>query len=572
MRQHGSARSALWKLLAVLLAFSLLAAACGDDDDDTTTGVTDDGVTDDGTADDADDGALDDGALDDGAVDDGTDDEVATGRCEATVAGTRVNYGQFSPSGPLEPTGTSGSLVGGTELLALYDVLLRYNNETGEYEPQLAESLTPNDDFTEWTLVLREGLTYSNGDPFDIENLFAHLERFFREGARNSSAAFLSLIESQEEIDERTAVFTLRQPWSTFQYVFADEPGMVVNARVIPEDADELAVWSEQPPAEAGMGPYQVTRNAAGEELVMTARDDYWGGPVCIETLRFVFLSGANNTYQAFQAGDINVGFLRDANVFARAESNGEVLLTDLQDSGGVLLMNHREGSPTSDPRIREAIALAVNEESISERAFGGDFKTTRSLFHPDSGYWSEGLDEAEYDPERAAQLVEEAKADGFDGRIRVGAPETPPGPEVVIAVEGMLEAVGFEVEQMVMPQLDIIGRVVQGDFDVVNWGFSLGSAEAFTQLLFNFTSTSPTNRMGYGSDDMDAAVDAVLAAATPEERVEAMAEVNRIFQRDFVGFNYGSLDVGIVVAPEVKGVKQTGTVMYMFDDAYIEE
>ncbi|MCB0997590.1 MAG: ABC transporter substrate-binding protein [Acidimicrobiales bacterium] len=590
MRQRS-----IWKLLAVLLAFSLLAAACGDDDDDTSAGddTTADGSADgssddsadssDDSADSSDDSAdsSDDSAdsSDDSAdsaddsTDDGADDGEMAAACDATVPGTQVNYGQFSPAAIIDAPYASGSLVGGTELLAVYDALLRYNPETDDYDPQLAESLTPNDDFTEWTLVLQEGLTFSNGDPFDIENLFASMDRFFNEGVRNSSAGWLALIEDRQEVDERTAVFTLSKPWSTFGYVFADEPGMVINTRVIPEGEDDFAAFQASPLPEAGMGPYVVTRNVPGEELVMTARDDYWGGPVCIETLRFVFVPGAAGTYDAFQAGDLDVGFIRDANVYATAVENGEQIISDRQESGGITLMNHREGAALSDPRLREAIILAIDENVISERGYSGDLKTTRALFSEDSRFYSDDIIQSDYDPDRAATLVEEAKADGFDGAITIVQSQDGAGPDISLAVEGMLEAVGFDVTVDLVPLIDSITRVVQADYDLVpTWGFSLGSAETYTQILFNLSGTSPSNRMGYASDAMDAAIDAMLAAPDADARVAAMAEINRVFVEEFVGLNYAALDVGIVVAPNVQGIKATGTVMYMFDDAYIAE
>jgi peptide/nickel transport system substrate-binding protein len=387
---------------------------------------------------------------------------------------------------------------------------------------------------------------------------------------RNASGGWLALIESREKVDDYTARFTLKQPWSTFQYAFADEPGMVVNTRVIGSD---LAAFGANPPPEAGIGPYVLERNAPNEEIVFRARDDYWGGPVCVERLRFVFVPGARTTYDAYKNGDLDVAMLRDDAVLAEARADGEEPLTDLQDGGNVILFNHAEGSPTNDPLVREAVILAIDESLLNERVYSGALRAARTLIHPESRYYTDEVEDAPAaDADRAAELVEQAKAAGFDGRIRVNATNTPQTIDLAIAIEAMLEAVGFDVEQIVLPTLEHTTRVVQGDFDLATWGYSLGSAEAFTQLFFNFYSTSASNRAKYASPDMDAAIDDALAGATEEDRAAALADISNIFLRDHIALSFSALEVGLIAKPEVQGIKATGTVMYLYDDVVIEE
>lgn len=555
----------------MLLALTLVAAACGDDDETDAVGGTpaDDAAETDGATE-TDDGAATDGSAGDLATADDGDDDGSEAPCDATVPGSVATYGTFTPHSVTDPPNVSGSLVNGTETSAVFDVLFIYDFDTGEYVPHVAESISSNDDFTEWTLRLREGLTYSNGDPFDVDNLFASIDRFFEPGARNSSAGFLSLIESREKVDDHTAVFTLSQPWADFTFTFADEPGQVVNTRVI---GDDVEAFGAQPPPEAGIGPYVVERNAAGEELVLRAREDYWAGPVCIERLRFVFVPGAAPTYEALRAGDFDMGMIRDAEVYAQIIDNGDAWLGDLQDAGIVILMNHTDDAPTADPRVRQAVALALDEQVLNERAFGGTLKTTRSLIHPDSRFWSDAVEEAPYDPERASQVVAELRAEGFDGRLRISGPLGSPTPEVLLAVEGMLEAVGFEVETIVAQDATL--RVVQGDFDLATWGFSLGSAEYVSQLNVNFRSGLPSNRLRYASPEMDALLDQLLAAADDDARREVLAEINNVFvdAEEPMAVNLGALDVGVVLAPHLRGVVATQVAgQYLFHAAYIDE
>lgn len=555
------------RLVALLLAFVVIAASCGDDDggDDATPDTSDDDAGTDGDTD-GDDGDADDSDDGDTDGDDGSDgdDPVATG-CEATVAGTQIDYGTFAPSNVLDPTRASGALVGGTELAAVYDVLFIFNHETGEYDPHLAESLEPNDDYTEWTLTLREGITYSDGTALDAQMVSDHMDRFFDEGVRNTSAGFLVSIAEKTVVDELTLQITLDAPWVEFPFVFADEPGMVVNLNVIGDDVD---AFGANPPDAAGVGPYVVERNAPGEELVLVARDDYWGGPVCVERLRFVFNPGT--TYDAFEAGDLNVAFLRSPAEIIRARDNGENEFFVAQDGGAGLIINHREGFPGNDPRVREAIILAFDETVVSDRAYQGELNGSKTLIAPGSRFFSDAVEAAPTDAARATELLDEAKADGYDGSLGVLCTTTPPSGDVGLTAEGLLEAVGFDVTVEIIGQGDQIGEVVQGNFDTACWGFNAGPATATTTFGRNLRSDSASNRMGYASDEMDAALDAILGAEPGDEQLNAFAEMNNVFVRDLVAVMYGSVDEGIVWAEEVEGIIPTAATIFLFHDAVI--
>ncbi|MDW3217834.1 MAG: ABC transporter substrate-binding protein [Acidimicrobiales bacterium] len=561
MRQRSWLR---W--LAVLCIVVVVGAACSDDDSESSDGtnVGDDGGGDDSSGDDGtSDGTSDDGTSDDGTGDDGG--EPVSGSCDATVPDTQINYGTFAPSSVLDPTRASGALVGGTELAAVYDVLFIFDHETGDYVPHLAESLEPNDDYTEWTLTLRDDITYSDGTPLDAQMVSDHMDRFFDEGVRNTSAGFLTPIVEKTVVDATTLVMTLDAPWVEFPFVFADEPGMVVNLNAIGDDID---AFGAMPSDAAGVGPYVVERNAPGEELVFVARDDYWGGPVCVERLRFVFNPGT--TYESFQAGDLNVAFLRSPAEISLARANGEEEFFAKQDGGSVLIINQREDRPGNDPRVREAIILAIDTAVVSDRAYAGDLTEGKSLIIEGSRFYSDAIVEAETDAARASELLAEAMADGYDGTLEVLCSTTPPAPDTALAVEALLEGAGFDVTVETIGQGDQIGAVVQGNYDTACWGFNAGPATATTTFGRNLRSDSASNRMGYASAEMDAALDAILGAESGQAQLDAFAEMNRIFVEDHVAAGLGSIDEGIVFAPEVDGIVPTVATIFLFHDAVI--
>jgi peptide/nickel transport system substrate-binding protein len=488
--------------------------------------------------------------------------------CEATVPGSQLDYGIFAPNSAFDPTGTSGALVGGTENAAVWDMLFRWDPETGEVVPKLAESLTPNEDFTAWTLKLREGITYSDGTPLTAQLVSDNIDRFFAtEGVRNTSAGFLQYIAEKTAVDDLTLEMTLNTAYAEFPQVFADEPGMVVNLNAIGDDLDAFRV---QPPDAAGLGPYIVERNVPGEETILKARSDYWDGPVCIETLRFVYIPGAAPTYDAFRNGELDAAFLRDPIVTADVEADGVQHFWFDQDCGGLLTYNHREGRPTSDIRLREALSLAIDPQIISDRAFQGALETTKSLFGAESRWMSDAVEEQPYDPERASQLVEEVKADGWDGTLNFVGVAEGTGPDTALAIQGMLAAVGVDAEPELIPQVDSIGRMGAGEFDIIGNGFNCGPDTALLSLIRNLSSTSPTNRMGYVSPAMDELLNQALATPVAD-LAPVMAEINNQLNADWAAAPYSVGTEGLIWADNVSGIVPTYSSIFLFDNAAID-
>jgi peptide/nickel transport system substrate-binding protein len=578
--------------LALLLAFGLFAAACGDDSsDDADAG--DDSSQDDIDGDTgSDDGDADDTGSDDPAAGDG--DTPVAADCDGTEAGTEVAYGRYAPNRSLDPTVSSGSLIGGTEIANVYDVLIRFDEETATYEPWVAESLEPNEDYTEWTLTIPEGITYGNGDAFVAQDVVDSIARFSdgaAAGVRNSSTGFVPDIDLENTTvpDDQTVVFALTTSWATFPFVLSDEPGMIVNPRVVAElvesegdvaaAREKLGTTPELINA-ASFGPYEVSAFEVNGDTTLTARQDYWGGAPCIETLEFTFIPGSRATYEAYQAGDLDIGFLRTADVIADARDNGEVEEMSLQNLGSVLLMNHSkvaEGAdlpPTADPRLREAITLAVDPSVVNERAYGGTGLMGKGAVQETSDLWTEALGDATpgVDLDRARELVEQVKADGWDGTLTFVHAEEPPIPDTALAIVGMLGAVGIEAQTATGPtQPFLIDRVIlNSDYDIALWAHNASASTYITSMEGAWRSTSRGNYMGYVSEAMDAALADLKAAPTQEDQQQALVAIQEILATDFPALILGGVEEGIVHGPDITGIVETSATIHLFADASV--
>jgi peptide/nickel transport system substrate-binding protein len=494
------------------------------------------------------------------------------GECTDERTGGAVTMGMFSATNGFDPVRVAGGGVSGeTELAAVYDTLMRYDQESGEFEPQVAESLEPNADFSEWTLTLRDGVTFGNGDPLTTEAVKTSIERHQDPQNASTAAYRANTVSAMRIVDDRTMVFELDGPWATFPYLLAERPGMVVNPAVLAERGAEAL---NADPAGAGVGPYEVARYEPGEEIVLEPRDDYWDGPPCIEQLRFVTIPGGQATYEAFAQAELDVAFLREPLVIDEARSDGVNEFTDLVDLGQMVLINNGvRGStpPTADERVRRAVALALDPEQIDERVNEGTGLPTTALMHPDSRYATE-VEGPEHDPEQAQELVDEAQADGeWDGSLRLLCDNSPARVESAIAMEAQLEAAGFEVDADTdLDTQDLISQViVDADYDLACWGDNINQSSPWA-TLGRYRSDAPNNFPGYASPEMDTALDA-LRAAPADEQGDALAEVQEIWNETMPSAALAASEQVIVWGDRVHGLDFNQTAVVLFGNAYVD-
>ncbi len=514
--------------------------------------------------------------------------------CESEAAapatGGELTMATWSATVSLDPVGTAGTgNSGGHELSALYDTIMRWNPDTGAYEPQTAESLTPNADFTQWTLKLRSGIKFSDGTDYNAEAVVASLKRHVEK--RSRSVSLVTPITNYATPDPLTVVFTLSFPWNAFPYALASTPGMIVSPKAVQTLGDGLGTN----PVGAGAGPFIIDSFKPNESATLKRNPNYWGGPAPLDSLKFIFAGPGPQTYEAFKAGTVSVAFLRDAAAIADARDDGAGGFTQRASSNDTLIMNNgivvtckggepapkcagrpdgeqiQSTSPTKDKRVRQAVAAAIDLNTLNQRVYSGLGEMTTDLIASQSR-WFDGVTGPTYNIDRAKQLVTEAKADGWNGKIRVSCHTGLP--TWGAAVKGMLEAAGFTVE--LTDQQEIAANtsavIVRKDYDIACFGSTIGDAEPFFALNRDFNSTFVSAGGGNYSGYINPAVDKAIAdgrAAKDEAGVKAaITTIAKAYSEDVPFLALTSQPENIVVAEKVKGLKLNASTVLMFDKA----
>ena len=563
------------RIVALMVVLGLVVSACGDDGDDDATATS--------------------------TTTAGPGATTAPATTATPKTGGQVTMGVFAEPSGLDPVVAQGGGTGGNhEMGAIYDTLMRIDPATKAFVPQLAESITPNADGSEFTLKLRPNVKFSDGSDFDAEAVVFGLKRHTQYGS--AFAGQVSSIKEYTVVDKLTVKFTLTSAWPNFPYVLSNAPGMIPSPTAIRAQCVDLTkparecTFASKP---VGAGPFVLDSYKPREELTLKRSPTYWGGPAYLDSLRFVLLRGAQATYDGLKTNTLQVGFLREAQTIKTANDEKQFdLYTLVQGFGGIILLNNGQitckaglptavcagkpdgiidmGKPTGDKRIRQAIALAVDPIQLDQRMNQGTGLPGYEFFVKGSRFDVGPM--AQTNAEQAKTLVEAVKREkNWDGTIAVSClAEQATGQPFVTGVATMLNAVGFKASQDLKPSTEYITNVqTTRNYDVACWGFNVADEAPEAGLSRHVLSVAGGNTGGNAMNLNNAAIDtqinALRSAKTDAERKSAFEKILTVWKEEVPSVVYSNNSEVIASNKKVKGLKYNVATTVMFDKAWLD-
>ncbi len=475
------------------------------------------------------------------------------------VAGGTITMASFAEPRSLDPAVTIAALTtGGSEMLNIYDTLVRYDATESAFVPGMAEGISSDDNIT-WTLTLRESVAFSDGTTLDAAAVKASQERYVALSGPEAALWKANVAEITTP-DDRTVVYTLTKPWAQFPGILSTGPGMIVGSGA-GEGEDFKPI---------GAGPFTVGDWKPQESLTVQARKDYWGGEPQLATVKFVYLTSALTALESFQKDEIDVVFMREPDQVAqvlKGDPHGYVNMTAAQNSA---LINASEGRAGADVRVRQAMQLAIDPELLGERAFGVADSGSSTIFG-DYSRWRGETQGLPYDPEAAKKLVAEAKADGFDGKINYVDGSDPASRAIALGVKALWEAVGFEVKiDLTRTVADLINKVaIDRDYDASAWGHSFREADPIPKMFAILHSTGNQLYGSYTSDTMDALLEEFQVAPSFEAQKEVMDRIQQQVNEDVPFLAFGPYAETVVWHESVRGVIGTANSMVFYGKSW---
>ena len=280
------------------------------------------------------------------------------------------------------------------------ETLVRYTDSM-DLEPWLAESWSNDGDRT-WTIVLREGVSFSSGRKMDGAAVKQCLEHLLANHDRAPGDTKITEIQAEGQ----TLTVTTSEPNPALMNYLGDPYGCIID--VDASDFDTGIV--------SGTGPYRVQELVTDDHLTLVPNTGYWNGTPHLETLTVRTISNGDTLAAALQAGDIDAAYGMAYEAYPNFEGSG-FRFSSVQTSRAFFCSMNMESPVMQDDAVREAIALGIDKEGFVSALLDGHGVTGNGAF-PDgfSNFGGEKVHAKGFDPERAKALLENAGWVDTDG------------------------------------------------------------------------------------------------------------------------------------------------------------
>ena len=463
--------------------------------------------------------------------------------------------------------------------------------EDGQVQPFLAESIEPNEDFSEWTITVREGITFTDGTPLDAAAMIYNLQAAGTGILVTTSLKDIARVPDPE--DPERSVLKIEQLDDMSFTIFTGESGdpeKPISWRNLPAQLmgqwgliaspawlEEVAANPELAIQPVGTGPFIVDSYEPRGFLEVSRNPDYWLTDAAgnqlpyLDSITFRVIEDSTVAVEALQAGDIDMVASSNGRAITTILNLGDEYTVNMQDDfseTGYILLD-LEKPHLTDQRVRCALSMAIDRDELNESTTDGFNESAYAVFSPgQQGYLEDNGAVREQDLETAAAMIAEYEEEtGENVEIVVGhTPSTTvvQGAELIM---GWWSEIGVDVSDQTVPQNDFINLAVFGvpEFQAFLWRQHGGVFLDQQYVWWHSANAAPDGELSLNfarlrDPGIDAALDAGRQSATDEEAIAAAEEINRIMAEQCYNIPLNYLPWAVMSTPDVLGYGELTT------------
>ncbi|MGI9331892.1 MAG: ABC transporter substrate-binding protein [Gammaproteobacteria bacterium] len=437
--------------------------------------------------------------------------------------GTLVAAFSADPAGFDPVRGPSG--MSHVVIEQVYSTLMALDPEAKPY-PELAESYDVSDDGLAYTFKLRQGVQFHNGDMLTAQDVKFSFDRLRAPDSGYSYGAQVETIESVDVVDTHTVTFKLSKRTGPF-LIYMAFPG----SSIVPKKAVEAGHDLNAQPI--GSGPFKFVSYQPRQAIVFEKHANYFqAGKPYFDRMEYRIIPDITALTNAVLSGEVNFSTEIPPKDWAQVTSNPELTGVTLEGSRYNWLLCNTGKPPLDNPKVRQAVAHAINREALVRGAFFGQATPILGGVVPQ---WNWAYSDIQYfnpkgDPDKAKALLAEAGlADGFETSMTI-ASSFPAQMAMAPIIQANLAAAGIKAKigTMEIPRYwDEVWSTSNFDITTMYWLSPLADPDDF--LTNNYKCGMAINVQKYCNEQMDELLEAAKAAASEAERKALYEQVTRL-------------------------------------------
>lgn len=492
-----------------------------------------------------------------------TDDSAISSETEASEGeeGGDLVVSYPSDAGSLDPAGVN-DMASDQRRQVIYEGLISLDDNL-EPKALLAEDFKQVDDTT-WHFTLKEGVKFHDGSSLTADAVKASIDRIKDPAMASSRAYIFDMIDEVNVIDDYTVEIKTGDTFAPLLSYLSHDGAGIISKQVIDEDyqnalneaeidmsleefyalreeggekytdiAKKVSEYTgtivEEKPT--GTGYMKFQSRSPGEKVVVERFDEYWDGPVNLDTVTFKIVTEDASRIAELESGQSQLiqGF--DVGQVERLESNPNINVLPVYNISTEFVGMNTQKGPLKDKRVRQAIGHLIDKDSIMEGIYLNMGRTMKGAIQEEVLGYDENLEDLEYNPSKAKTLLKEAGyEDGFDLKLLTN--DVPDRVDIAVYLQEELKTVDINIEIEQLEWGTYLEAVSSGEQDlfILGWPNTVGDPDqGLWPILHSSMLGNGGNRFFFENEAVDQLLEEGRRELDSNKRAEIYQEINEI-------------------------------------------
>ncbi len=443
----------------------------------------------------------------------------------------------------------------------------------GEIAPKLAEKWEVSSDATEFTLKLKKGIRFHDGQPLNAEAVKVNFDRRLDPKGTTKFYFLVAPISSVTVVDEYTLKIRTKMPFAPLL------GNLTCTANGVQSPAALNKSWDKPLTMPIGTGPFIFKEWVKGNKVVMVRNDNYWGKKPHVSEVTFRAIPDDASRVVAVETGEVHVAVRIPPSDVPLLKEKARITILNMPSVRTIYIGFNCLKKPYTDKRVRQALNYAVNKGAIVKHVLGGTGRVSDAPISPGIfGYTR--IKTYEHNIEKAKALLAEAGfPEGFETELYYSAGRYSMDSSVVKAVTDDLLKVGVKVDIKTMGWETYVSHILQEnevadhELFMLGWGCLTGDADYGLYTLFHSGEwpKKGLNASFFKNEKLDQLLDAARSMANPGKR-KALYEEAMTIVMDEAPWLFLHSEIQLVgVRSNVKDIRVHPTERVIAKEARIE-